>query len=315
MKTDIFNSVGRVFHTVGLKLQKHSPEILIAAGMVGTVTSAIMACKATTKLSTILEPAKKDISAIHEAAENPDILPKEVNYTIQDKKKDLAIVYTQTGLKLAKLYAPAVMVGVTSLGFILASNNIMRKRNVALTAAYTAVANSFKDYRGNVIERFGKELDRELRFNVKAQEVEETVTDEKTGEEKTVKTTVMAPANPKNLSDYARCFDETCTGWERNSEQNLMFLKLQQAHANDLLNAQGYLFLNDVYKMLGIPITKAGQCVGWVRDSKSPKYKGDGFVDFGIYNLHDPQKRHFVNGYEQSIWLEFNVDGPILDLI
>ena len=53
-------------------------------------------------------------------------------YSIEDSKKDLSVVYLQTGVKLAKLYAPAVALGALSITGILASNNILRKRNVAL---------------------------------------------------------------------------------------------------------------------------------------------------------------------------------------
>ena len=91
---------------------------------------------------------------------------------------------------------------------------------------------------------------------------------------------------------------------------NLSFLKCQQKYANDLLVAHGYLFLNQVYEMLGIPKTKAGQVVGWIYDKKNPQH--DNYVDFGIYDLHNERKRDFVNGYERSILLDFNVDGDIL---
>ena len=92
-----------------------------------------------------------------------------------------------------------------------------------------------------------------------------------------------------------------------------MFLRRQQDAANDRLKSDGYLFLNDVYEMLGFPKTKAGQMVGWIYDEKNPN--GDNFVDFGIYDISKPANSKFVNGYERSIILDFNVDGVILDLM
>ena len=308
-KLELFNSMSRNLNKIGFQLKKHSPEILVTAGVIGGVASAVLACKATTKVSDILDKAKEDIDTIHHVVEHPETVSEE--YTIEDSKKDMAIVYVQTGVKLAKLYAPAVALGALSITSILASNNILRKRNVALAAAYTAVDTSFKKYRSRVVERFGKELDRELRYNIKAKEIEETVVDEK-GKEKTVKKTVSV-VDPNYYSDYARFFDDGCTGWEKDAEYNLMFLKRQQDYANDLLKRQGYLFLNDVYYMLGIPKTKAGQVVGWVYDEKNPI--GDNFVDFGIYDMYSEKARDFVNGYERTILLDFNVDGNILDLI
>lgn len=307
-KFDITTKVTRGLNKAGFQLKKHSPEILIVAGVAGAVTSAVMACKATTKLNDILEESKEQVDKIHEAMEHPENLPEE--YTEEDGKKDLTIVYTQTAVKLLKLYGPSIVLGGLSITAILTSNNIMRKRNIAITAAYTAVDKSFKDYRGRVVERFGKDLDRELRYNIKKEEVEETIVDEKTGKEKTIKKTIDV-AN--DVSEFAKFFDDGCTGWTKDPELNLAFLLKQQAFANDKLKANGYLYLNEVYDMLGIPRTKAGQIVGWIYDEKNPI--GDNYVDFGIFDSNKVKNRDFVNGYERTILLDFNVDGNILNLM
>ena len=307
---NIVNSATKTFHRVGFQIKKHSPEILLVTGITGVVTSAVMACKATTKVDAIIEESKKSIDMIHEGMEAGNIC--DVEYTEEDGKKDLAIVYTQTGVKFAKLYGPSVLLGLTFIGCILASNNIIHKRNVALSAAYTAIDRSFKGYRSRVIERFGENMDRELRYNIKTQEVKETVVDEETGKKKTVKSTVSV-VDPNTYSDYARFFDEYCAGWTKDAEYNLMFLRQQQNYANELLKSRGHLFLNEVYDMLGIDRTKAGNIVGWVYDEKHPI--GDNFVDFGIYVLDNEKARDFVNGRERSILLDFNVDGDILSLM
>ena len=308
-KAELMTTLSSSFNKMGFKLKKHSPEILVVAGVVGTVVSAVMACKATTKVSDILEKTKEDINSIHNCAANESLAEE---YTPEDVKKDLAIVYVQTGVKLAKLYAPAVALGALSLGSILASNNILRQRNVALAAAYATVDKGFKEYRNRVVERFGEEVERELRHNIKAKKIEKIVVGED-GKEKKVKETIQVAEDPNTYSDYARFFDDGCTGWEKDSEYNLMFLRAQQQYANDKLRANGRLFLNEVYDMLGIPRTKAGQVVGWVYDAENPI--GDNYVDFGIYNVHRETVRNFVNGYERTILLDFNVDGNIWDMM
>lgn len=309
-KTEIMEKLSRSFHRTGLKLKKYSPEILVTVGVAGAVTGAVMACKATTKASAILDEAKERIDAIKEVAENPEMKDK---YSEDDRKKDLAIVYTQTGVELAKTYGPAILVGATSAGCIFASVGIMRKRNIALAAAYATVDKGFKEYRGRVIERFGKELDRELKYNIKAKEVEEIKKNED-GTEEIVKTTVRT-AEFSEASEYARYFDEYCLGWEKDPELNLYYVRMQQAHANDLLKARGHVFLNEVYDLFGIPRTKAGAQVGWVYDEKTPGIYNDNYIDFGVYDITKEGNRDFVNGRERSILLEFNVDGYILDLI
>ena len=77
------------------------------------------------------------------------------DYTHEDAQKDLFITYAQTGVKLVKLYGPSLVVGGLSVAAILASNNILRKRNVALAAAFSTVSKSFEEYRGRVIEKYG----------------------------------------------------------------------------------------------------------------------------------------------------------------
>ena len=309
-KTEIMNTLNRKFGRTKLQLKKHSPEILAVAGVIGTVAGVVLACKATMKVNDILEETKDNVDKIHEVADKAKNDP-EIYYTEEDVKKDLTIVYVQTGVKIAKKYAPAVIVTGLSIGAMLTSNNILRKRNIALAAAYTAVDKSYKEYRGRVVDRFGKELDRELKYGIKAQEIEETVVDEK-GKEKTVKKTVNV-VDPNNISEYAKFYEDGCKGWEKDPEYNLTFLRNQQAYANDLLQSRGYLFLNEVYDMLGIPKTRAGQIVGWVYNEQNPV--GDNFVDFGIYDLDKEANRDFVNGRERTILLDFNVDGPILDMI
>ena len=112
------------------------------------------------------------------------------------------------------------------------------------------------------------------------------------------------------VSMYARWFNETCKGWSKDAELNRMFLETQQRFANERLKAQGYLFLNDVYDMLGMPRTKKGCIVGWIYDEKNPV--GDNYVDF---DLLSDRNQDFINGYERTVLLDFNVDGYILDAI
>ena len=304
MKNKVMNMVNNSKNAV----QKHSPEILAGVGVVGVVASTVMACKATMKLNDILEESKETRDKIKEVENNPAYEDK---YTPEDAKKDLTINYMQTSMKIAKLYAPAVLLGSASLGCLLASNDILRKRNAALSAAYMTVDKGFKEYRQRVAERFGEEVEKEIRYNIKAEEIETTVVNED-GSEVTIKETVKT-MDPNLYSDYARFFDEFNPNWQNDPEYNLMFLKSQQQYANDLLRARGRLFLNEVYDMLGMERSKAGQVVGWVYNEANPS--GDNFVDFGIYDLHKERTRAFVNGLEPSILLDFNVDGNIWDLM
>ena len=300
-KLEIVNSLTRSFHKASFGLKKHSPEILVVTGVVGVVASAIMACKATTKVNPILDETKECLDIVHEkAAEQPE-----------ESKKELAAVYMQTGYKFVKLYGPSVVLGAASLGCIIASNDILRKRNAALAVAYAAIDKGFKDYRNRVIDRFGKEVDKELRYNIKKEEIEEVVVDEK-GKEKKIKKTVNV-VNPAGLDKFSRIFDEYNPNWVKSAEYNFMFLRQRQQWANDLLTARGYLFLNEVYDMLGFDQCTEGQVVGWLYDEKDETL--DNYVDFGMLDMRKERTRDFIQGSERSVILDFNHMGYILDKV
>ena len=298
-KTEIMKSVNGVASKTIMKLKKHSPEILVVAGIAGTVVSAVLACKATTKVAEILDETKGTLDTIHEGMKTGAINGQE--YTTEDGKKDTVVVYAQTGMKLAKLYGPAIILGTLSITSILTSNNILRKRNVALGAAYAAIDKSFKEYRGRVIERFGEQVDTELKYGIKAKKFEEIEVDPETGKEKKVKKTVMV-ADPNLQSDYAVYFDSKSRNYETNPDYNRMFLKAQQAFANDKLQTRGHLFLNEVLDDLDLPRTPAGQIVGWTKDGP------DGYVNFRIVEV----ERETEDGrHEPALLLDFNVEGNI----
>ena len=316
MKTNtIVKSVRSTVGKVGFKMRKHSPEILAVTGTIGVIVSGVMACKATTKISGILENTKSQVDDVHEALDTYS--PEE--YSVEDSKKDLTIIYAKTGVELVKLYAPSVILGTLSLTGLLASNKILRKRNIALAAAYATLDKGFKEYRGRVAERFGTAVENEILHNIKAVEVKETVVDED-GKKKTVKTTIPV-SNGMTTSPYSRIFDETNPYYEKNAELNRFFIERVQRMWNDtLISRQGKpVFLNEVYDSLGFDRTQAGQVVGWVYDPANPDI--DSYINFGIQDIYTctnaeaERKVAFLNGYERSIIIDFNVDGNVWELM
>ena len=307
MKQEIINKATRLLSSTQYQVKKHSPEILMVAGIAGTIVGTVLACKATTKVSEIIEEKNKNIENVHTCLEY-----NTKEYTEEDSKKDLTIIYAQTGVKLFKLYAPAIGVMALSFASIIAGHKVLKKRNIAIAAAYAAIDKGFKQYRKNVIEEFGEGVDQQMRFGLKSKEIKK-----KDKDGKTVKETeyyIDQEENPlDNISEYARFFDAASENFAKDPEYNMMFLRRQQDYANEMLKSRGHLFLNEVYDLLDIPRSKAGQVVGWVYD-KNGNTKGDNYVDFGLYR-NDQGTRRFVNGLEYNILLDFNVDGVIYDLI
>ena len=272
----ITSSIGRGV----LVTQKHSPALLMAAGIVGFAGTVYLACRATLKLEQTIDEIVEDVEAAEE------------------DRPAMARAYAKGALSLTVLYGPAVVLGVSSTALLVSSHNVLNRRNAALTAAYAAVERGFSEYRRRVAEKIGEQPERELRYGV----VRKEDVNEETGEAR-----IVELVDSNQLSPYARFFDELSPNWVRNPEYNLLFLKCQQEYANQMLRARGHVFLNEVYDMLGIPRSRAGAVVGWTLSKD-----GDNFIDFGIYN---PTFEHrlFVNGGEKSILLDFNVDGIIYD--
>lgn len=274
-----------------LKAQKHSPNLLFGAGIIGVVGTAVLASRATLKLSDTLEKS----SEMMEKVRTLDI----ESYSEDDRKKDKSIIYVRTAMDITKLYLPAVAVGVVSIGCLTGSHQILSRRNVALTAAYAGVEKSFREYRGRVIESIGADKE-----SLIWQPMEQVDAIDESG--KKVK---VAVPTARGGSPYKVLFDERNANWNKATEYNQFFISSQQNYANDLLKARGYVFLNEVHTMLGLEHTKAGQLVGWVLNGN-----GDNFIDFGVFN-NVAEGTRFVNGDTRSVWLDFNVDGNVLDIL
>jgi len=289
-------AVGRQIARNALHLQKGSPGLLLGVGIAGMVGTTVLACRATLKMETVVDEAKEKLDTA-KTLEHEE-------YSEKDRQRDISLIYFQTGVKIVKLYAPAIALGSLSIYALTSSHSILTKRNAALTAAYTALEKGFGEYRARVVEKYGEDQDRDFRYGTR----EETIEDPKTGKKK--KVTRVAPGTP---SIYARFFDSYSTSWNREPEYNLIFLQCQQNYANDLLKSRGHVFLNEVYDMLGIPRSKAGAVVGWLL---TPDGEGtDNFINFGVFDGETQVARDFVNGLEGAILLDFNVDGVIYDRI
>lgn len=278
-----------------LHARKVSPNVMFVTGVGGVVVGGVLACRATLKLDSTLDEIKHDIEQVKHIRDTPSMYP-EAEYG-----KDMAYVYVKGTLKLIRLYAPSVVVGVTSIGFLTGSHITLNKRNAGLTAAYAAVSRSFDEYRGRVREEVGEEKETNL-YHATVEHSYESL-----GIPSDDPKAVLHIADPNKWSPYARFFDQASRHWQPNAEYNRLFVQCQQQYANDLLHARGHVFLNEVYDMLGIDHSSAGSVVGWVLDKNH-----DNFVDFGIFEASNAD---FVNGWEKCILLDFNVNGTIFDKI
>lgn len=281
-----------------LRLRKVSPQVMFVAGTVGVVGAGVLACRATLKLDETLEKDVERHLAVQQLTD-----ARAEGYEADKYDKHVARNKARLVLDIAKLYAPAVGVAVVSIGLLTGSHVTLTRRNTATMAAYAALNEAYGRYRGQVIDKYGADEDDRLRQGV--------VVDEQTIVNDDGKKKVVKRERSGGLSEYAQCFEESNVNWMPNSDANWFFLNSQERYWNDHLQTHGFVFLNDVLYSLGLPKTKAGQVVGWVAGEN----RGDGYISFGIFeNERSERVRDFMTGAEDSIWLDFNVDGVVLDL-
>ena len=286
-----------------LNLKKAAPDIMLIGGVVLSAASVVIFCKKSRETEPVIENFVESLEKAKEDHEDGITNDKEYRRIVIGKT-------VKAAKDAGKAYWLPTAMWCASTGLIVGGHHILKDRNAALAAVAAGLGAELRTLHQRIVDRFGEEVDKELKYGTEIVEVETRHVDEATGEEKVEKRKLVALGDPSEHSPYARFFDESCAAWQNSAEYNLAYLLAREKEANERLKANGFLFLNDVYDMLGMERSKAGQEVGW-RWIKDNPY-GDNYVSFGIYNGARKDNRDFVNGYEPSILLDFNVDGPIL---
>jgi hypothetical protein len=289
-KIDI-NKVTRVASRKALKIKKQSPHIFFGLGVIGAAASTFLACRATLKLEEVVDDHNGRIEKVKFRRDQAELEENEYHRLLGGE-------YTRTTINLGRLYGPSVVLGGLSIAALTGSHVQLARRNTALAGALTALTKAYDDYRARVQEEIGVERERDLYRGAHDLEI--------TGEDGRKR--VVKNYTENGYSPYARIFEESNTQWNPNAELNYMFVKGVESHMNQRLRVRGHVLLNDVYDALGMERTTAGAVVGWVDNSRT----GDGYIDFG---LSDPRAHDFVNGHEENVWLDFNVDGVIYEVI
>lgn len=301
--------VTRKVRKAALKVKKHSPEILIVGGLVLAGAAIVSAIKATPKAKEVLDARENSIEETKELYNN--------NYiSEEDYKKSMFTIVKRTASGLTKAYYPTALLFAGACTSVVASHSISKKRYAALSAAFVAVDTSFKEYRKRVAEEFGEKKEQEIFNGKKTEDVVIFGRDEDGNETCTVETSTeySNAGYAKWFGKYKEPSGTTERGnimYKNNGILNIAFLKMAQEQANTLLQIRGFMFLNDVYDILKIPHTKAGQIVGWIWDDENK----DTFIDFGVFNECNPDREDFEKGLTDGIMLRFNPQGDIYSLM
>lgn len=292
------NSIRNLASRVMLKLRKVSPEIALVGGIACGVGAVVVGCIASRHVNELVEDTQSELDQAHEMYDSrPDLL-----------KKESFKVYRRAAWKFTKLYAPTVGLTMASIGLTMASHGILSKRYVGLSATYSALDGAFKDYRRRVRESLGEDAERILAGGGVV-ENDIRVVDEN-GNVENKKGNNLVIKKHKN-SPYEFDFNRFTAKnvWEPSAEMNDLRLRNAQSYFNDLFNARGHVFLNEVLDYLGMNRTPEGAICGWVKGA------GDDYIDFGYW---DSFKRDYEIDSDlcvKNIHLNFNCDGIIYDMI
>lgn len=293
------NSVRNLASRVMLKLRKVSPELALAGGIACGVGAVVVGCIASRHVDDIIGETRAELDDLQERVEEG---------VIENPKKEAFGIYSKAAWKFTKLYAPTVCLTMTSVGLTMASHGILSKRYVGLSATYSALDGAFKDYRRRVRESLGEDAERILagggvvENNIRVVDENGNVENKK-GNNLVIKKHKNSPYE----FDFNRFTAKNV--WEPSAEMNDLRLRNAQSYFNDLFNARGHVFLNEVLDYLGMARTPEGAICGWVKGA------GDDYIDFGYW---DSFKRDYEIDSDlcvKNIHLNFNCDGVIYDMI
>lgn len=289
-----------------LATKANSPELYMAGGIALGILGAILFARAHKKSDEVLGETFEQIDSVREFVyeENEKAVEQTGHEVISraDEQKMLTPLYGTVLMDTAKLYGPALLVGIGSIALLLASRGELRRRNSALLSTVALVERGFATYRSRIIEEYGEEADMKAFYGAESRDVVTLEEDEKGKTKKKRSKRLHIPEEPAPLL-YGRVFDFNNKRWSPDRDRNELFLQSAQDTANNSLLLDGHVFLNDVYRDLGFKDTAIGAVVGWTKDSST----GDGYVSFGL------DKSINVNEGDNRWMLDFNVQGNILD--
>lgn len=290
--------IGRAVGAVKLAAKAHAPTLLVTGGVVSMAAGTVVACKKTLYIEEILEPH----TAVLENIEKGEALNLD-GYGSDKARSDRFRVYSRAAFDCTKHYAVPGTLFIGGAVMVFSGHRIMLKRNATLAVAFTTLFNSFRDYRGRVVQKMGHDADQAFMHGAVVKEV----IDPETGEVATIATRDW---DESSTDPYNRVFEQGATSaWVPDLGINKMFIANQQRFAQDLLSNRGYLYLSEVYEALGFPESDISRVVGWKVTRLPDGSKDIPMVDFG---LDKPMPDDWKYDRERAVYLDFNCQGLIV---
>jgi hypothetical protein len=206
----------------------NSPLILTAIGVTGTITTAVLASKATIKAVRLLDNEEYIL-------ETQDLPPLDIKEKVN---------------RTWKLYVPAIGTGALTVVCIVGANRIGTRRAAAMAAAYSLSEKAFVEYKDKVVDKLGTSKEQKVR--------DEIAQDRVTANPVSTKEVLITGAGD------VLCYD-SITG--RYFKSNMESLRKAENDINRQLLHDGYVTLHEFYVMIGLPSTLYSSEVGWNSDT------------------------------------------------
>ena len=310
----------------------HKPEITLVVGLAAMAGCVVTTVIATKKSVEVIQDAKMDMEDIdsdgvaefveyqnarREAEGLEPIVAETLDPEVAKKKIKRNAEKKVLKYAIAPIACGAVSV-VCQVSTYRTLNSGLVKATLAAIAAEAARRETeefFKDYRGVVRNKIGEEAEKALYEDIlPKKKVTKTEINPETGEEVTIEEMVPDEKGVPWYSIYSRVY----TNQSYQPFVDVETVKSVQNIFNDRLNTRGYVFLNEVYEALHIPVDGNFVGIGWISSEFAKgKKMSDGYIDFGIFtnDLYklDSDTIRWLNGDPTvtSVKLDFNVDGPI----
>jgi hypothetical protein len=205
-----------------------SPGILTGLGIVGTLTTAVLASKASFRAALQIDEDER----VHGVSDDP----------MQRLKERTLLVW--------KLYIPAAGCGVLTVVCITTANRVGTRRAAAMAAAYTISEKAYQEYREQVVKKFGEHKERAVRDEV----AQKRVNDNPVSDSQIIMTG----------TGEVLCY-EAYTGRYFNSSMEIINKAVNTI--NFRMNNDGYASLSDFFHEIGLPGTSYSDDIGWRNDA------------------------------------------------
>lgn len=291
--TNLGNAVIGTTKTVAYTAKKHSPEILVGAGIALGVGATVAACKATTHLEETVDDIHEVFDDVREAHDSGEC-------TDGEHAKNLLRAYAYGAKEIGKLYWMPFLLGGASVASILGGFNIIRTRHIKLIAAYSSLEKSYKSLYSRVEKEFSPEAVDKFANDLYAEEIE----DEK-GKKKTVDV-----QKGGEMGQYEWIFGPDSPGFYDNPAYNESWIVAQCRNANNrlILKKDKILTIAEVLTEMGeLHIPQRFYVLGWKLPLDYYKTTAAPYIDWDI----SPVYKDFGEGLVQCWKINFKADGYV----